>query len=926
MRPAAAVVILHSLCTVTRASPGLTSMDTGTHTITKVRTAVRGGRSRIVASSYQGTVLAIGYDGKVHWKNELSGSMNHDLCCDDITGDGNDEVLAANANGSVYCMDHVGRTLWTFKANDAPMYSVCVVRKDAVTYVTCGGFDRALYYLSASGQLVKRIRSRTYSKEATWGKGPKRIPPKGIHSINFLRRIHVAGGKEMLVVHGVVHGMAGTGSLYFFSPLSDTPKSIVKLQGKKPYGEMRPGDTDGDGIDEILLGTSGMIQDAACLAVHPGTGRQHRFALSEQPALRRKIDRFGYRVLQPSIVRCGGRSRAMLLFGSRIILLDADISKAGKAEVLACRYSFNDIWPDPVTGKVILASSQSGGSCVHVLDVGNPEWTAAYEQLRPPGKISAILEGTHTVRKQLAAFKKPSWQRDSLPVYLMTETIPDSLADLVDGIREKSSSPVFLKSQFMREAENWDRSGLANKKYRERRDRRKRYTQTGDQIVALLKKRLAGGPGVSYWGGHGNDPYMLSLATQKRIIDAAHGKKVVTIYPELEDSSGDFRFVLNDLIFPLAEYCKGRNARIYIRSKHLFWQTSVYEPMWSRLMSGEFSDVFVASMEETSDKSMELSLAARMGLWTSGVVDDWGLRCARDSASFDRLRQHSHQMLPNHFLRLQIYNIACGARYINSFPVDQEYMSVLWRLIAAGALYVPKRDEIVSISPVHVAMTKPDRQFADSGNNVKWTLFYDEDRERENPFVFSRLDGSWPGAPVTRWDFSRYAAGVRDRRLNFLPPYPNGIVLITPGQKGRSAALRRTLHPLYRTILKEYLTDGRQYYSDGGRQRHAADTYYRTVEKDIAKSSAKIPLTVSGNVAWVAAALSPKHIRVTLLDSGFLNPGGKTALITFNTVRPVAITDILAKTSIAVESGNTAQVHIPCGLFRFIDVEIKQAL
>ena len=31
-------------------------------------------------------------------------------------------------------------------------------------------------------------------------------------------------------------------------------------------------------------------------------------------------------------------------------------------------------------------------------------------------------------------------------------------------------------------------------------------------------------------------------------------------------------------------------------------------------MSGEYADVFVPSMEETTDKTMELSLAGRMGM------------------------------------------------------------------------------------------------------------------------------------------------------------------------------------------------------------------------------------------------------------------------------------------------------------------------
>lgn len=927
MKSAFAVVFLRCFCSIAAASSGLTSIDTGDYTITKVRTALRQGRPYIVASGFHGTVLAIGYDGTVQWKNELSGFMNHEVCCDDVTGDCNDEILAANADGSVYCLDDTGRLLWTFKANNAPMYSVCVVSDGGVAYVVCGGFDKSIYYLSCSGQLVKKIHSSTYSREKTWGKGPKRVPPKGIHTVNFLRRMRAAGGKDLLVVHGVVNSMASSGSLYIFTPLSDTPESVCQLPKGSTYGDLRARDTNGDGVDEILLGTSGMIQNAAFVTAHPDIDRQHVFAIAEQASLRKKIDRFGYRVLQPEIVNSGGRDKVMFLFGSRIILLGWDIQGFDKPEVLSCRYSFNDMWRDPTTEKVILASSQSGGSCIHILDTGDPGWKKAYEELQPPGKISAIIENTETIRSQLATFKKPSWERDPLPVYFMTESIPDSLGGLVETIHENYQSPIFLKGQFMPDVENWDRSGLANEKYRNRRDRRKRYTRTSEQIVELLRPHLENRPGVAYWGGHGNDPYMISLATQKEIIDAANGKKVVTIFPELEDPSEDFAFVLNGHIFPLAEYCQGKNAHVYVRCKHLFWQTSIYEPMWSRLMTGEFSDVFVPSMEETSDKTMDLSLVARMGLWAGGVVDDWGARCARDNTSFDRLRQHSHQMLPNHFLRQQIYSIASGARYMNNFPVDQEYMSVLWSLIAKGALYIPKRNEIVSISPVHISMTRPDEHLADDGNNVKWTLFYDEEFERENRFVFSRLNGSWPGAPVTEWDFSRYAAGVKDRRLNFLPPYANGAVLITPEQTGREErTLRSQLHPLYENILKEYVTDGRHYYSQDGKTRHAADTYYRTVERDIAESAKRIPLTVSGNVAWVAAVSSPKHIRLTLLDSGYINPGDKTAVVTFNTVTPVTITDVLANRSATAVSKKTVRVHIPCGLFRFLDVEIKEAL
>ena len=345
------------------------------------------------------------------------------------------------------------------------------------------------------------------------------------------------------------------------------------------------------------------------------------------------------------------------------------------------------------------------------------------------------------------------------------------------------------------------------------------------------------------------------------------------------------------------------------------------------------ADVFVPAMEETTDKSMELSLAARMGIWASGATNAWGARCARDNASFDRLRQHSHQMLPNHFLRTMIYSISSGAQYINNFPVDQDYMSLLWELIAKGALYVPKRSEIVSFSPVHLSMTKPHEHYINEGSNVKWLTFYEEESEQRNPMVFSRLNGTWPGAPVTEWDFSRYAAGVKERRLNFLPPYENGLVLITPPQHGIFAdhdaprgALIDHLHPIYRDIMKEFITDGRRYLSTDGKETFSADNYYRTVESEIENAARRLPLTVSGSVAWVAAQSSPTHLRLTLIDSGYINPKPRTATVHFHTVEPIRMLDLLSDTTFDTSNPSSVKIDMPCGLFRFIDIELNRPL
>lgn len=911
-------------------SPGVTSFDTG-YTISKVRHAAARGESFIIGSSYEGTVLAFDYRGTKLWENPLSGYMNHDLWCEDLDGDGADEALAANADGTVYCLAPDGTLRWSFRANDAPMYAVCVVHQGGSAYVVCGGYDKNIYYLSPRGELVLTIPSSTYSREPAQKSDDKALPPAHVHTANFLRRLRNADGSESLVVHGVVHTMSATarGSLYLFHPLDTQPYEVIKLTKGRVFGDLRVRDVDGDGREEILLGTSSMINDAAVVRVDPGSREQ--VALSIQD-VRGDMDRFGYRVAQPEVLPGGFPGALLVFFGSRVLFTGADL-KAGQTRIVAGKYSFNDLWPDPLRGTLLLASVQSGGSCIHVIDPRDPGWQRSYAELRPPGKLVAMQANIAAIRQTLPGFAAPKWERAPVPVYFMSESITPSVRGLVDHFRASFRSPIFLGGVRLNGAENWNRSAMPNQKYRERRDQRRSYTLSQQQVLDIVLPSYRGNPGIAYWGGHGNDPYMFQLETTEKVIAGAAGKKTVLIYPELEDFSPQFEFVLNNLIYPLAAYSRGRNTNLYIRTKHTFWQSIAHLPMWSRLMSGEFADVFVPAMEETTDKSMELSVAARLGVWTSGATDSWGARCARDNPSFDRLRQHSHQMVPNHFLRAMVYSISSGAQYLDNFPVDQDYMSLLWDLIAQGALYVPRREEIVSFSPVHLSIVNPDPVYVDESNNVKATTFYDEKFCRENPFVFSRLNGTWPGAPVTAWDFSRYAAGVTERRLNFLPPYENGLVLITPPQQGKFAdpkaprgALSDHLHPLYKNLLSEYFTDGRHYLSADGTRTYAANEYYRTIAAEIKEAAKKLPLTVTGEVAWVTAQSSPTHLRLTLIDSGYLNPKARTATVRFHTVRPVKIVDLLNGERFTADDTSRIQVEIPCGSFRFLDLELAHPL
>ena len=528
------------------------------------------------------------------------------------------------------------------------------------------------------------------------------------------------------------------------------------------------------------------------------------------------------------------------------------------------------------------------------------------------------------VCKEIANFKKPSWERNPIPVYLLHDNIEELNIS-------KYNSPVFIPQIFMpkvQSPESWNRNALTNEVYKNKRDRRKKYLLSQQEVLDLILPKMDKN-GIAYWGGHGNDPYFFSKETTEKVIDAAAGRQTVLIYPELEDHSNNMEFALNDLFYPLATYGQDKNLKMFIRSKNIFWQGSIYLPVWSKVLSGNYANVFVPSMEETSDKTMEYSVVGRMGLWASAAVDSWGSRAVPDNTSYDRLRQFSSQQLDNHFLRQLIYAAANGAQYFDNFTKP----ALFAELLAKGVLFVPKRNEILSINPVHLSMTKPDKEYLEQGSETKWLTKYNQKFEDENTFVFSRMNGSWPGAPIQEWDFAAYAAGTKERKLNFLPSYSNGMVLITPPQTGvfadknaKRAALTSYLHPIYKSIMREYYTDGRSYFSADGKQKYNAKEYYNTVENDIKSAANKLPLTVIGDVAWVVAQTSPTHLRLTLIDGGYINPSNKTAVITFHTVTPLKMTDLLDNTTFDVTKPISVKIDVPCGLFRFIDIELKNVL
>lgn len=594
------------------------------------------------------------------------------------------------------------------------------------------------------------------------------------------------------------------------------------------------------------------------------------------------------------------------------------------------------MWQDD-KGNIILASCQDGGSCIHIINTGKSSWKYDYEELMPQGNIQRIMDYTKLIRKNLKNFKKPDWQREPVCVTGFEGTKDPIFQELDD-----SKSLVLLGSPWNRghnQEPSWRLPLYEGNRYLNSRDRRNKYDRSAKEIVDYFTPSYDGVKGISTWAGHGNDPLYYSLDVLKEIASYGYehdGKKTIYIYPEMNHTDKDFGFVMKNQVYPLVEFMGTIKSNVAFRAKNVFWQGQVYTKDWEPVVSGKYAAEVIPILEETTDKTQDLSIAGRMGLWTAGSVDGWGVRCSRDDPSFDRSRQFSSQKLSNHVLRKTVYSLACGANYIhNSAESDTEeleyHASLAYELLVKEALYVPKRNEILSFSPVHLSMYKPQEIYLQEGEDHKWWIYFDKNREETQPKVFSHMNASWLGGTLTPWDFSTYASGVIDRRQNIIPPYPNGMVLITPVQNNAlrennsvRGNLADNLHPFYKSILKEYITDGVDYLSADGKQRYKADEFYKQIKKDIEEGAKKLPVLVKGEkTGWVVAQVSPTHLRLTLVDGGYLAPMDRKVKVMLNNLSVKKVCDILDGISYNI-TDNSFDVTVPCGMFRFIDIELQK--
>jgi len=207
---------------------------------------------------------------------------------------------------------------------------------------------------------------------------------------------------------------------------------------------------------------------------------------------------------------------------------------------------------------------------------------------------------------------------------------------------------------------------------------------------------------------------------------------------------------------------------------------------------------------------------------------------------------------------------------------------------------------------VAVGMTRPDTDFIRHGTNGHGLNQYSPTGA---PFVLGRLDGYWGAAPVPSHDFTHIAYQSRRRQMNFIPRLPYGMVTMVP------ADIDVSEYPYYRQVLQ---TDGRSWYDASG-DRHTADAWEPDIRQALEAAAERLPVRVLGDVSWAALRLDPSHVRVVLIDPGYLDPADRKAEIVLQHIRAQQCLDILSGETLPIEEGRIA-VRVPTGILRIIDI------
>lgn len=841
----------------------------------------KSGKRAIISAAYDGVVSCYRPSGELIWRIPTGGFFPNDLQIADLDGDGFDEILVASADGVLYAMDNSGELMWKY-STPAPLMTVCITKTDSSIIILTGGVEKKILALSSHGQLLNSTDTE--------------------YLVRFIRKGNVKGTNKDYAAVVFAKIVRGQFYMQLFDPVglkpmweNDVDITKDKMREGNCYFDLLMADINKDGKDEMILSQG--WRGFGKLSAYAGSGEH----IILPDYTHEGVTTPTYRMNRLVHVKSTSLNDEYFLgvFGNQLLVYNTDLTLR---KVLTTKYSYSGGTFDPGTNTFYMGSCISGGDCIHAFDLDNPEWGDAYESMKPTGKLAEVLNNISKLNQSIENFERPDYQKDAVPVTVMG-TMPDN--EFINSVKNVSFEEL---TSFH---ENFDRSDLPGI-WKTKKETRFEYNDTQEQILSYAKSMEEKGTVFNSWAGHGNDPFYMQFETLEGIISNAPKTFHSFVFPEMERTDEAMLQALRTRVDPLAKLCKQNGKNIILRNKNVFWYGSCYLDLWKKtLFNPEVEGVFIPSMEETNCRTQDLSLNALVGLMISGSFEHYCARAVTDNAVYHRMWEWSSQQIHSHFIRTMLLQATLGSDIfmINIHQGDPAQMNVFYTMLDKGIIIVPKPEDLMAVSDICIGITDPSHAFIEHGANG-WGI--SQYKPENRTFVFDRLDCFWGGAPTLPHDFSYYGTGTKNRMLNFLPKNPYGFVPFVSDDFDLANHQRFT---------RKFTTDGEFFYDKTG-QKHTAEEYRNIVENELKKSALRLPVRVEGDVAWNVVRIDSKHLRIYLIDSGYIDPAERKAKVFIQTTDATSAYDILNKKEIPVKD-KSFEVTVPAATFRIIDLTLK---
>ncbi|MDO6492399.1 MULTISPECIES: PQQ-binding-like beta-propeller repeat protein [unclassified Cellulophaga] len=837
----------------------------------------------LYVSELDGAVAAYTLSGKKLWSQPTKNpAVLFKIVAADITNNGKDELIAASANGSIYCYNSTGKVLWTFTPKDKVRFSEVAVVNNGKPQIFAGGNNYKLYELNAKGSLVSTTKIDGVVRKLMSG--------------NFIEK-----DKQSLFVMTYVHDKFRWD---FFGFLNPDTKEVVrrldyknkkhKLLSKSMLTDFVVADINNDALDDLLI-----FGDTSFKPFFTALDANFNQLIEYSSGGKKGTQRYAH----SKGAYLTKNKQIMFQHGSIIYVLDTKGKVVATAGEKYKGKVYSDITYIPSKNNLFAAGEVDGGNAVYTFNVAKNNWWNTTQKKQ--GRMLEVEENLAKLYQQTLNFKLPAYQQKSDKDWVMitSKKIDDEVANL------NGNNVTFVIQRSPKEST--ERSGMVKIIGKEalKKDKRGKYQDSREDIVQMARDFEAKGQPFTFWAGHGNDPFYIQIETLEKILEVAPTTCYGFVYAEMANVEDPrVQYFVREYMPRLAKAIRKNNrAKLYFRYKNMFWAATSHLPLWKEMFfSKKYNDILVPASEDTSNRTQDLNLAGRVGMQSSGYVNDFAMRLIDDNPTSWRPLSPGGQRSISPYLRQGTLMAAYGARYgvvANNPFTEEPGLNILFALMKSGVLPVVAPKDMQSISAWHLIQNVDEKLIhtVDTHHDLKQYSTTDD------AAVFSYAQMHWAGVNIPEHDFSNAALGVKYRWLNYMPVLPNGMVPVAPLEA--KTLIEKQGKPYFVSTAKVGIKNG---------AKVPAKEFGAVIKAKVAEGAKQLPIVVSG-ASWSAIQLDENHTRLILIDPNYINPQNTKVTVTFTHKTPKQIVDILSKEELTA-TNNKIEITVPAGAMRFIDV------